>query len=325
MNKTDIIISYFRLNEKERKEQFAAESSAQIIKSGRFAAGSAHFAVLEDNGTVKAYGDNSFGQCNTKGWTNVKKVVAGDFHTAALTNDGKVYATGDNSFGQCCVEPWHNIEELFADKKLTVGITKEGAILASHKRADKNADKPKEQPEKSGELKSKGYKKTLDGTFEYTEIDGKIQITKYFGDSENVIIPEKVKGMEVDSIGENAFTNNSSVKWVKFPESIREINCKAFIGCSGLEYISIPFGLETIKDYAFAYCNLKSLNLPESLKYIGNYAFLNSERLKGISIPNSIETIEDTAFRGCNNIEILEITPYAKQRIKNYTQIFNLK
>ena len=129
MNRTNLIISYFRLSEKEKNELFLAKGTQQILKIGLFAVGNAHFAVVEDDGTVTAYGDNSKGQCNTKSWKNVRKVVAGNFHTAALTNDGKVYATGDNTFGQCNVRQWSGVTELFADRNLTVGVKSDGKLL----------------------------------------------------------------------------------------------------------------------------------------------------------------------------------------------------
>jgi alpha-tubulin suppressor-like RCC1 family protein len=74
------------------------------------AAGYAHTVALKSDGTVEAWGDNSYGQLGTgnltahlapvKGLTGVMAVAAGDSHTVALKSDGTVWAWGDNSYGQ---------------------------------------------------------------------------------------------------------------------------------------------------------------------------------------------------------------------------------
>ena len=112
MDQEKLIITYFQLNEKERQKHFLVNSTHDIDKTKLFAVGKAHFAVLDDDGMVIAYGDNSCGQCDTQGWENVSKVVAGDFHTAALLNDGTAVATGDNTYGQCNVGAWKNITDI---------------------------------------------------------------------------------------------------------------------------------------------------------------------------------------------------------------------
>jgi parallel beta-helix repeat protein len=65
------------------------------------AAGYLHSAALCSNGTVVAWGDNTFGQTNVpSGLSNVVAIAAGDFHTLALLSNGKVVGWGDDTFGQ---------------------------------------------------------------------------------------------------------------------------------------------------------------------------------------------------------------------------------
>jgi alpha-tubulin suppressor-like RCC1 family protein len=65
------------------------------------AAGYLHSAALLSNGTVVAWGDNSFGQTNIPaGLSNVVAIAAGDFHTFALRANGTVVGWGDNTYGQ---------------------------------------------------------------------------------------------------------------------------------------------------------------------------------------------------------------------------------
>lgn len=56
---------------------------------------------------VTAWGDSTFGQCDTLQLaTNAIAVAAGDWHTLALRADGGVVAWGDDSQGQCDVPAW---------------------------------------------------------------------------------------------------------------------------------------------------------------------------------------------------------------------------
>jgi hypothetical protein len=64
-------------------------------------AGYLHSAALCSNGTVVVWGDDTFGQTNVPtGLSNVVAIAAGDFHTFALCSNGRVVGWGDNTFGQ---------------------------------------------------------------------------------------------------------------------------------------------------------------------------------------------------------------------------------
>ncbi|HZN40138.1 MAG TPA: hypothetical protein VFD82_15130, partial [Planctomycetota bacterium] len=70
------------------------------------AAGGKHTAARRSNGSVLAWGDNSFGQCNVPALPtglSYVEVSAGRRHTVARRSDGSVVAWGDNAYGQCNV------------------------------------------------------------------------------------------------------------------------------------------------------------------------------------------------------------------------------
>ena len=65
------------------------------------AAGFAHSLALRVDGTVVAWGDNSFGQTAVPATaTNIVAIAAGRNHSLAIKADGEVVAWGDNSSGQ---------------------------------------------------------------------------------------------------------------------------------------------------------------------------------------------------------------------------------
>jgi hypothetical protein len=58
-----------------------------------------------------------------------------------------------------------------------------------------------------------------------------------------------------------------------------------------------------IKQYAFAYTDIESIELPNGIIYIGNSAFEGCSELTRVKFPDSLKTIESTAFINCNNLE----------------------
>ncbi len=75
------------------------------------------------------------------------------------------------------------------------------------------------------------------------------------------------------------------------------IGNSAFRGCSSLEYLEIPEGIESIEYGAFMDCTkLQHITFPNSLKSIGSRAFTNNSRLSGIVLPDSLYSLEGDAF-----------------------------
>ena len=71
--------------------------------------------------------------------------------------------------------------------------------------------------------------------------------------TKNVIIPQVIKGVNVENIGQEAFSNK------------------------GLEYVFIPSSVKSIGAYAFSSNALTSLVVPDTVKTIGNGAFNNNK------------------------------------------------
>jgi len=93
------------------------------------AAGASHTVGLKSDGTVVAVGDNSYGELNVTGWTNIIRVAAGAFYTVGLKSDGTVVTTSPTMGGN--VSGWTNIIQVAAGGSTTVGICANGTVVAA--------------------------------------------------------------------------------------------------------------------------------------------------------------------------------------------------
>ncbi len=107
------------------------------------AVGKEHTAVLMKDGTVRAFGENLDGRCDTNHWHNVVSVAVGKRHTVGLTADGRVLATGSHNRDEAKVTPhftlrndpchtglWQEIAQVVCSTDLTYGITRSGDVKA---------------------------------------------------------------------------------------------------------------------------------------------------------------------------------------------------
>ncbi len=126
-------------------------------------------------------------------------------------------------------------------------------------------------------------------------------------DIESITIPQYVAGITgVDSIFYSAKT---SLKTVDFSGSITSITDSCFLDFIVLENIELPDSVQSIGDYAFRNCAIKTINIPESTKTIGAQAFSISHDLTEIDFPenSNLEELGDDAFNMTGLTGILKI------------------
>ena len=165
-------------------------------------------------------------------------------------------------------------------------------------------------------------------------------ITGYGGTDTVVVIPSKINGVTVETIGNAAF-RDSSVTSVTIPASVTEIGSNAFAGCTNLTSVhyagdwsnlTIQSGNPAVQDAAneqlfdFDFTPDNTAAIVTNYKYngaaadvtipsrykgkpvttIGHAAFFNSA-VTSVTIPDSVTSISDDAFVNCPQLTNISI------------------
>ncbi|MBQ2797925.1 MAG: leucine-rich repeat domain-containing protein [Ruminiclostridium sp.] len=123
--------------------------------------------------------------------------------------------------------------------------------------------------------------------------DNTVSVIGYLGKDERVIVPEKMNGMTVVKIADNAFSG-TGVKSVTVPDSVQYIG-RSFADCDKLEEIILPETLTELYAYAFEDCtSLKRIRLPKNL---------SASAIGIVDINNTIQS----PFNNCTSLEAIEV------------------
>ena len=142
--------------------------------------------------------------------------------------------------------------------------------------------------------------------FSFTNNNGAITITGYFGTNRDVAIPDTINGLSVTTIGGYAFAFSSIVS-VSIPNSVVDIQSLAFENASALGIISVPGSVTNIGDWAFANCYvMTNADIGNGVISIGSGAFDRCASLANATIGNKVTTIGDSAFAESGLANILD-------------------
>ena len=135
---------------------------------------------------------------------------------------------------------------------------------------------------------------TAKSDFDFDASSGTIK--KYKGTATDVVIPEKINGKTVTTIGKGAF-GKKKLSSVVIPEGVETIGQGAFIN-NLLTTIKLPSTVKKIDSMAFTLNrSLSKVELNEGLEFIGQKAFMNDSSLTGeITIPSTVKTVMTSAF-----------------------------
>ena len=139
----------------------------------------------------------------------------------------------------------------------------------------------------------------------YKTVDNNIEITNFTktssASSVSVVIPSKINGCSVTSIGAYAFNSLWGITEIEIPASVESLAQGSFQWCGIVEKITFAPGshLKEIAGGAFYQCEkVKQIVLPDSITQIGGAAFKDCKSLEEIVLPEGISKIEAAAFYG---------------------------
>ncbi|MEX0330407.1 MAG: leucine-rich repeat domain-containing protein [Puniceicoccaceae bacterium] len=158
----------------------------------------------------------------------------------------------------------------------------------------------------------------LEGSFTWSESDGKITITGYSGSDTVLAVPEEINGLPVVRIGERAFYRDNSLESVIIPASVEVIEDRAFLSCDQLTQITLGKGVASI-GISFALKNLSAIEVdPENPFFADQSGILFDKTLSTLyrvppalsgsfDVPDSVTVIEGSSFWYCDEITHIEI------------------
>jgi hypothetical protein len=139
--------------------------------------------------------------------------------------------------------------------------------------------------------------------FTWTTNNGTITITVFTGAGGAVVVPNRINGLPVISIGVGAFQGCTSLTSVKLSDNLTTIGDYVFSMCQHLTSITIPDNVTNIGWWAFQACpSLTNVVLGNNVTTIGYQAFSGCTSLVNVTFPSSVSLIHDEAFLGCGSL-----------------------
>ena len=169
----------------------------------------------------------------------------------------------------------------------------------------------------SGVLKSSSMNLYLvdnDGHLDLSEYEGKIktieagafskvEIESGINPLQSIVLP---KG--ITTIGDDAFSYNTSLTSIKIPNTVTTIGKRAFRGCTNLTSIEIPDSVTYIGAHCFYDCNkLQKIKLSKKIQTINPYLLYGCSSLTEIKIPEGVKSIGYAAFSSCSKLTTITL------------------
>lgn len=147
-----------------------------------------------------------------------------------------------------------------------------------------------------------------------------------------IMVPPTYSGLPVTEIGDYAFHHNTTIQYVKLPETVTKINDYAFLGCISLREVLHPDSIAYVGNGAFsesaitglsvgsdnkelfigvgAFSDCKTLErifLKGNMQSLSRNTFLRCTALSEVALPDSLETIGMAAFKECHLLNKIDL------------------
>lgn len=149
----------------------------------------------------------------------------------------------------------------------------------------------------------KAPKEMTQGDYSYIALDDNTAKITKFNKTEDIVnleIPATLGGMTVTVIGTEAFAGAQNITVVYAPETLLEIEERAFAGSSVRKmFTHYSRNLKTIGSRAFSEChNLIQVDISDGVEVIKENAFYYCENLRVVTFRGN-PTFEQLAFNAC--------------------------
>lgn len=133
-----------------------------------------------------------------------------------------------------------------------------------------------------------------------------------------VSIPEKIGGLPVTSINQDAFYGNEWMTGLVIPNTVSNIGDNAIAHTRNLQTLVIPDSVTNLGYLAvregYSLCDLV---VGGGVVEMGEYAFANNDSLTNVVIRDGVRAISRGAFSGCRSLKNLILPPSLESIAKN--------
>ncbi|HCJ01914.1 MAG TPA: hypothetical protein DHV31_03360, partial [Clostridiales bacterium] len=314
--------------------------------------------------TVTEIGDKAFEYCKklTEVTLSSNLLVIGDnafSECSALTNiviPASVYSIGVNAFSGCTALMTATFESDVVDYYESEESKKDwhlGANIFYHAPVDVYGPLTGNVYNYCLQYGYKYNAGTHSGCFLYTKNDAGTQI-KITGikahvcayGHENIVIPDTIEGLPVTEIADEAFINNTKIKSISIPATVKKIGAGVFSGCKNLVKVTADGNIyyrivttsigennmrsivifsgtgDTLISY-FAASPEPVYEVPDSVTKIASGSFAGAENLETIRIGAGVSSIASDAFNGCTKLSRIEISSENRYFTTDSKAIYN--
>ncbi|MDE6029283.1 MAG: leucine-rich repeat protein [Clostridiales bacterium] len=142
--------------------------------------------------------------------------------------------------------------------------------------------------------------------------DGTVSLVDYFGDDEDIVLPDDYDGKDY-AIAQYALAYNPRLRSVQLSAGVKEIGYRILLDSNGITSLTVDSGNTTYSaagncviltaDKKFVLgCKTSVIPSDGSVTSIGAYVFCCNDTITDLVIPDSVTVVDSWAFYGCNKL-----------------------